>query len=115
MYFALYLFSVVSAIHALAVALVLPSGIIFGISLISLAADGIENNERAVKFAQVSRGVLIPALLVAVLLPNKEALAMIYIVPKLAESELIKKDVPEIYDLAVQVLKKNLQASLESK
>lgn len=45
---------------------------------------------------------------VAVLLPSKRDAAMIYVVPKLDNSEVIKRDIPDIYNMAIERLKNEL-------
>lgn len=37
--------------------------------------------------------------------PTSKEMAMIYVVPNIAESQVIKQDIPEIYDLGVTALK----------
>ncbi len=54
--------------------------------------------------------ILIPMLgvtmlLLSALIPCKKDIAMIYIVPKIANSDIIQKDVPEMYDLAKDRIK----------
>ena len=52
---------------------------------------------------------LIPTWLVCVLgvlfTPTSKEMAMIYVVPHLAESQVVKQDIPEVYDLGVKALK----------
>lgn len=43
--------------------------------------------------------------LVLTFLPSSKEMAMIYVVPHIAESQVIKQDVPELYDLGVSALK----------
>lgn len=45
------------------------------------------------------------SLLGLVFLPTSKEMAMIYVVPNIAESQVIKQDIPEIYDLGVDALK----------
>lgn len=37
--------------------------------------------------------------------PTSKEMAMIYVVPHLAESQVVKQDIPEVYDLGVKALK----------
>lgn len=60
----------------------------------------------AVRFAKGLIGFVIAFALI----PSKSDLALIYVVPKLAESKVIQQDVPEIYDLAIKALKETLNA-----
>lgn len=45
------------------------------------------------------------SLLGLLFVPSSKEMAMIYVVPNLAESQVVKKDIPEIYDLGVEALK----------
>lgn len=42
------------------------------------------------------------------LMPNTKTLAAMYIVPKVFESKVVKEDVPELYDLALEAVKRSL-------
>lgn len=45
------------------------------------------------------------ALLGLMFVPTSKEMAMIYVVPNIADSQVIKQDIPEIYDLGVDALK----------
>ena len=47
----------------------------------------------------------IVALLGVIFVPTSKEMAMIYVVPHIAESQVIKQDVPELYDLGINALK----------
>lgn len=49
--------------------------------------------------------VAIIASLVITFLPSSKEIAMIYVVPHIAESQVVKQDIPELYDLGVDALK----------
>lgn len=38
-------------------------------------------------------------------IPNSKQMAMIYVVPQITESQVVKQDIPELYDLSVNALK----------
>ena len=40
-----------------------------------------------------------------IFVPTSKEMAMIYVVPHLAESQVVKQDIPEVYDLGVKALK----------
>lgn len=46
--------------------------------------------------------------LVALALPSSRTIALMYVLPHVAESEAIQRDVPELYRLAVDALKAEL-------
>lgn len=45
------------------------------------------------------------ALLGLLFVPSSKEMAMIYVVPNITESQVVKQDIPEIYDLGVKALK----------
>ena len=47
----------------------------------------------------------IVAVLGVIFVPTSKEMAMIYVVPHIAESQVIKQDVPELYDLGINALK----------
>lgn len=49
--------------------------------------------------------IWVVALLGLLFVPNTKQMAMIYVVPALTESQVIKQDIPELYDLSVNALK----------
>lgn len=49
--------------------------------------------------------IWVVALLGLLFVPNTKQMAMIYVVPALTESQVIKQDIPELYDLGVNALK----------
>lgn len=46
-------------------------------------------------------------------IPTSKEMAMIYVVPNIAESQVVKQDIPEIYDLGVNALKDWLKKNKE--
>lgn len=47
-------------------------------------------------------------LLIGGLMPDGKTIALMYVAPKLAESDIIKRDVPEVYQMALEKLKEQL-------
>lgn len=45
------------------------------------------------------------ALFGIIFVPTSKEMAMIYVVPQITESQVIKQDIPEVYDLGVKALK----------
>lgn len=45
------------------------------------------------------------ALFGIIFVPTSKEMAMIYVVPSITESQVVKQDIPEIYDLGVKALK----------
>lgn len=62
------------------------------------------------------KGLLLPWIFVilgVLFIPTSKELAMIYVVPSITESQVIKQDLPEIYDLGVKSLKNWLKDKAE--
>lgn len=49
--------------------------------------------------------VLAISTLGAIFIPTSKQMAMIYVVPSITESQVVKQDIPELYDLGVDALK----------
>lgn len=54
-------------------------------------------------------------LILGVFIPSSKEIAMFYVVPRIAESDVIKRDVPELYDMGVDALKDWLKNNMENK
>lgn len=57
------------------------------------------------KFINILIFPWIISLLGLLFVPSSKEMAMIYVVPNIADSQVIKQDIPEIYDLGVDALK----------
>lgn len=53
-------------------------------------------------------------LILAMFIPNSKQMAMIYVVPQITESQVVKQDIPELYDLGVNALKDWLKKDKEN-
>jgi len=53
--------------------------------------------------------------LVALVLPSSRTIALMYVLPRVADSEAIQRDVPELYRLAVDALKAELTKGVEGR
>lgn len=56
--------------------------------------------------------VVVILVLLSTITPNQKTVAMMVVIPAITESEAIQKDVPEIYNIAVNAIKEKI--SLES-
>lgn len=85
-------------------------GIIFVVSLIAALAALFEPT----MFKSVKRvlkwclSIFVMVCLLDIAIPSTKEMAAIIIIPKLTESEIVKRDIPEIYDLAIKYLKTEL-------
>ena len=62
------------------------------------------------------KGLLLPWIFIilgVLFIPTSKELAMIYVVPSITESQVVKQDLPEIYDLGVKSLKNWLKDKAE--
>lgn len=57
------------------------------------------------KSLRISTTAIIIGALISMFVPTTKEMAMIYVVPAINQSEVIQKDLPELYDLGVQALK----------
>lgn len=53
-------------------------------------------------------------LILGMFIPSSKEMAMFYVVPRIAESDVIKRDVPELYDMGVSALKDFLASQKEN-
>lgn len=53
-------------------------------------------------------------LILHTLTPSSKNLALIYVLPRIADSKVIQKDLPELYDIAISSLKNKLTNTVES-
>jgi len=50
---------------------------------------------------------------ITLLIPDSKDFAMIYVLPKVANSTIVQKDMPDIYNLAVSAFKKKLESTVK--
>lgn len=76
-----------------------------------------EDSENLHKISKKSCKILFFPWLFAILglifVPTSKEMAMIYVVPNIAESQVIKQDIPEVYDLGINALKDWLKKNKE--
>lgn len=95
--------------------------------LIASAFGGIENQSSSGNIAKdetiaslrtwarrlmVISGILVPAWVAT---PSSSTIAMMVIIPKLAESKAVQTDLPDLYDLAIKALKEQITPKAPSK
>ena len=61
--------------------------------------------EAGKKIAKATGIVSALALTIGLFVPTSKEMAMIYVVPHITESQVVKQDIPEVYDLGVKALK----------
>lgn len=64
-----------------------------------------EYREAGKKITKATGIIATLALTIGLFVPTSKEMAMIYVVPHLAESQVVKQDIPEVYDLGVKALK----------
>lgn len=85
---------------------------VFALLFLSIAYYATSSNTDEMYEHKVVKSVLkwlIPVwlfcLIGAMFIPNSKQMAMIYVVPQITESQVVKQDIPELYDLGVNALK----------
>lgn len=73
-----------------------------------LEGNGVPRSVRNAIVAAVLAG------LVALALPSSRTIALMYVLPRVADSEAIQRDVPELYRLAVDALKSELSDGINN-
>ena len=102
------------------------TGLLTGCALVCLIGTGCmawtsssydEDDEKYCKMAKKFCKILffpwIFAILGLIFVPTSKEMAMIYVVPNIAESQVIKQDIPEVYDLGINALKDWLKKNKE--
>ena len=79
----------------------------------SLDEEAADVNKKAKKFFKILFFPWLFAILGLVFVPTSKEMAMIYVVPNIAESQVIKQDIPEVYDLGINALKDWLKKNKE--
>ena len=104
----IYFYGIVDKIITISFALSIIS-FLFGSLLIIESDYNSKSEETFQKSKKPLRFVGFFSLLIAVLTPSSSTIAQMAIIPKLVESDAVKKDLPELYDIAVDALKKTLK------
>lgn len=103
--FIIYLWGVVDSISAAACAITMMASI--G-GIMALAFSYAEELPQIRKPAILGLCVAFLAMLVAVFTPTSKTLALMVVVPAILNSEPVQKDLPDLYNIAVEALKENL-------
>lgn len=113
----MYWFTRLDNIHGFCNVLCLLFGlgvIIMIVATVGTAADGCYNEDnphckRNIKILKkiwmTVCGFLLFGILGSIFVPTSRQMAMIYVVPQLTESQIVKQDIPELYDLGINALK----------
>lgn len=59
--------------------------------------------------AIIASGCTLLFLLLHALIPRSNTIAMMYVLPEIANSRVVQQDLPEIYDAAIKALKQQLE------
>lgn len=79
----------------------------------SFDEEAADVNKKAKKFFKILFFPWLFAILGLIFVPTSKEMAMIYVVPNIAESQVIKQDIPEVYDLGINALKDWLKKNKE--
>lgn len=106
-HFSLYILIVVGKISY-------ATGMLLFVSLLSLVIFSVvyfvdDDHKEFLKHIKINIWASIVLLCATVIVPTQKEIAIIYVVPKIINSEAVKKDLPEIYDLGVNYIKEQLK------
>ena len=108
----IYLWGIADDINAAALSIAVAGFIIAGFLLIaSFACEAESDKEQSAAAMRGFRKALITgcvALTVTVLAPSSKTIAAMVVIPAIANSDAIKRDLPDIYNAAVNQLKEEL-------
>lgn len=110
--FYIYLWGTVDNLRDVAIGLivfpllvaVITSGVILGMG------DGLEDKllKQLEKLRKIAAYLLVLACLIRALVPTSTTLACMIVLPEIAASKAIQKDAPELYNIAIEALKKSI-------
>ena len=94
----------------------LPAGALvvgFMVCAILLGMAVLEEEEAAIRKSKTgmkicAKWAVVPLILSSII-PTSKDFALIYVLPQIAQSEVIEKDVPELYNAAIKKLKEMIQ------
>lgn len=104
----LYWFTRLDGINCLCTTVAIFSILAFVIGAIMWIANLDYNDdysEAGKKIAKATGIISALALTIGLFVPTSKEMAMIYVVPQITESQVVKQDIPELYDLGVNALK----------
>jgi len=104
----IYLWGLLGKVEVLTTLVAVFSG--FATAIAVFTAFVVED-ERAEPWIPRAASVFVVAVLLAVFVPSKQTFAAMYVLPALAKSEAVQKDLPEVYGMAVDFVKKQLTNS----
>lgn len=105
-----YLWTRLDVVNGFCIAGIIMSAIIFGCSLFGAELDTLDLWWKNIAKKTIFAFVLFSVLLIAI--PTQKDAAMIYVIPKISQSETfntLSKETPEITKLALEALKETLQ------
>lgn len=113
--FTIYVWGVADDIKSLCAGVAIAGVIVLGIgSIIAAIAhfhDEIDDDNKPFVKKLLTRSGLLIALCAAIsaLTPSSKTIALMVVLPRIAQSDAIQKDAPEVYRMAVDALKAKLQ------
>lgn len=101
----IYLFGLLDKINTFCVVGII---VALGLSVPFIVTAGVENDWLPIKkYWKIYVSVLSTLVLTATFLPSSKTYAAMVILPQIAQSDVIKKDVPEMYEAAKNLLLDN--------
>ena len=91
------------------------SGCTFISSVFFIARYSDDEEDADKRRAFKSLVLAIPTLAIAVAIPSSKTFAAMVVLPKIARSEAVQKDIPELYNAAIEKLKSELSLTPEKR
>lgn len=101
----IYLWGILGRVEVVLVISVIITGITSLFVTMAWLFEGFDDENR-VRFKMYAAFAL--SLLLTVVVPTRETFAAMYVLPAIAKSEAVQKDLPEVYNMAVDFMKKQL-------
>lgn len=110
----IYLWQLADQISGAASILALFAGAI--LAIVFTIGYGIQSDFPAaapeLKAMRVISGILFPlSIAVAAFTPSSDTVAMMVVIPQITESSVVQKDIPELYNIAIEALKKQIKGN----
>lgn len=109
---AIYLWGILDKIRITLLTFGILTTLFFFISMLFTILDSHCKKETVEKWAKrnkVGLPISVIIIFVAILVPTSNNFAMMFVIPKVVESEAIQKDIPELWEAAVSSLKEKLK------
>jgi len=101
----IYLWGILGRVEVVLILAMIGTGLASLFTTMAWLVEGfdLENRVRLKVYA-----AFVVSMLLTVFVPSRETFAAMYVLPAIAKSEAVQKDLPEVYSMAVDFMKKQL-------